>query len=127
MSEDVGFRIEDWQVRVGIWFERHGRAVLKEGGRELLEGIDRCHSISAAAREAGVSFRHAWSMVQEINATAGTPLVAASQGGSGGGGARLTPLGLLVVHLFRSLQDSLQRKASDLLPRLLTEPKPNRL
>jgi molybdate transport system substrate-binding protein len=124
MREDVGFPVEDWQVHVGVWFERHGRAVLSEGGRELLEGIDRGHSISAAAREVGVSFRHAWSRVQEINETAGAALVAASPGGSGGGGARLTPLGLLAVHLSRSLQDSLQRTASDLLSRLLTESDP---
>ncbi|MFO0927422.1 MAG: LysR family transcriptional regulator [Gemmataceae bacterium] len=79
----------DWRVRVGVWIEQ--RMDFLAGGRlELLEAIDRCQSISAAARAVGVSFRHAWATVRQITEAAGEPLVTASAGGSHGGGAALT-------------------------------------
>ena len=98
----------------------HGRTVLGERGLELLECIERCRSISAAAREVGISYRHAWVTVREINQAAGESLVAASVGGSQGGGAILTPRGQLTVHLCRALQEHLQQAATGLLPHLLT-------
>jgi molybdate transport system regulatory protein len=79
---------DDWQVRVGVWVERQGRAVLAGGRLELLEAIDRCKSISGAARQLGVSFRHAWVTVQKINEAAGVPLVSAATGGARGGRPR---------------------------------------
>src|SRR5204862_168053 len=49
------------------------QAVLGPGRLELLVGIDRLHSISAAARQMGVSYRHAWQMGQRLNEAAGEP------------------------------------------------------
>jgi molybdenum ABC transporter molybdate-binding protein len=109
----------DWEVGVRVWVERAGRAVLGEGRLELLEEIGRCRSISAAARQVGVSYRHAWVLVQEVNQAAGEPLVAAATGGKGGGGACLTPRGRLAVAVFRDLQNQVRRTAASLLPRLL--------
>jgi molybdenum ABC transporter molybdate-binding protein len=109
----------DWEVGVRVWVERAGRAVLGPGRLELLEEIGRCRSISAAARQVGVSYRHAWVLVQEVNQAAGEPLVVAASGGKGGGGACLTPRGRLAVAVFRDLQDQVRRTAASLLPRLL--------
>jgi molybdate transport system regulatory protein len=50
--------------------ERAGQAVLGPGRLKLLESINRCHSISAAARQMGMSYRHAWVLVQAINRAA---------------------------------------------------------
>jgi molybdenum ABC transporter molybdate-binding protein len=108
----------DWQLKVRVWVERNGRAVLGEGRLELLEWIDRCRSISAAARQVGISYRHAWVQVQEINASAGTPLVAAATGGAHGGGALLTANGREAIRRFRALRDRLQAEAATLAPRL---------
>src|SRR5262249_9585862 len=49
MSDDSSF-LSGWTVGVRVWVERAGQAVLGAGRLELLEWIDRCHSISAAAR-----------------------------------------------------------------------------
>jgi molybdate transport system substrate-binding protein len=112
----------DWTVGLRVWAERAGRAVLGKGRLELLEGIDRWHSIRAAARQMGMSYRRAWLLVQSINEAAGQPLVVAATGGSHGGGARLTPLGRRALAVFRQLQEGLEQTAASLLPRLVQGP-----
>jgi molybdenum ABC transporter molybdate-binding protein len=108
-----------WSVGLRVWFERAGQGLLGPGRLELLEGIDRHHSISAAARQMGMSFRRAWTQVQRINEAAGEPLVLAAPGGRHGGGAELTPLGAWAVAVFREMQDTLHQTAASLLPRLV--------
>jgi molybdenum ABC transporter molybdate-binding protein len=118
MSDDLSW-MSDWRVKLRVWVESAGQAILGPGRLELLEEIDRCRSISAAARQAGMSYRHAWVLVQEINRAAGEPLVVAATGGRHGGGAALTAHGRLAVAVFRDLQEQLQRTAASLLPRLV--------
>jgi molybdate transport system substrate-binding protein len=64
----------------------------------------------------GISYRHAWVLVQEVNEAAGEPLVTASPGGRHGGGATLTGSGRLAVRLCRGLQEQLQQAATSMLP-----------
>lgn len=108
----------DWSIGMRIWIERNGHAVLGKGRLELLENIDRCHSISAAARQLAMSYRRAWELVQSINEAAGEPLVVSSTGGSNGGGAELTPQGRRAVAVYRELHAQLAHTAVNLLPRL---------
>jgi molybdenum ABC transporter molybdate-binding protein len=112
----------DWTVGLRVWGERAGRAVLGKGRLDLLEGIDRFRSISAAARQMGMSYRRAWLLVQRINEAAGAPLVEAATGGSHGGGARLTPFGRQAVATFHELDTHLRQAAATLLPRLVQAP-----
>src|SRR5262245_38380933 len=109
---------EGWGVGLRVWLERAGQAVLGPGRLELLEGIGRHHSISAAARTMGMSYRHAWVSVQRVNEAAGEPLVVAATGGAQGGGAQLTPLGRWAVAAFRDLSGQLERAAGALVPTL---------
>lgn len=109
----------EWSVRLRVWAERDGRALLGPGQLELLEAIDRWHSISAAARQIGMSYRHAWLLVQSINEAAGKPLVESAVGGSRGGGAHLTELGTCAVEVFRTLQRDIHAAAAHILPRVL--------
>jgi molybdenum ABC transporter molybdate-binding protein len=108
----------DWKVGVRVWMERAGRAILGEGRLELLEGIDRWHSISEAARRMRMSYRHAWLLVQDMNEAAGEPIVAAATGGKRGGGAALTARGRWAVDVFRDLREQVQRTAASIVPRL---------
>lgn len=110
--------LNDWTIGLRVWLERAGTAVLGPGRYELLEGIDRWHSISAAARNLGMSYRHTWLMVQTMNEAAGQPLVAAAIGGLQGGGAALTPFGRQVLTVFREVQAHLLHSADALGPRL---------
>ncbi len=110
-------RGEGWGIGLRVWVERSGQSILGPGRLELLEGIDCHHSISAAARHVGMSYRRAWELVQSINEAAGEPLVAAATGGVQGGGARLTPLGRWAIVAFREVQAQLQQTARGLLLR----------
>jgi molybdate transport system substrate-binding protein len=109
-------------VGLRVWVERAGAAILGKGRLELLEGVDRWHSISEAARQMGMSYRHAWLLVQSINKGAGQPLVRTATGGPAGGGAELTPLGRSAIAVFREVQEHLHQSAASLLPRLVQTP-----
>src|SRR5690606_15386066 len=61
-------------------------------------------SISAAGRAMGMSYKRAWTLVEEMNSAFTSPLVASARGGSGGGGAHLTPEGEAVLALFREIE-----------------------
>jgi molybdate transport system regulatory protein len=64
---------------------------------EILRRIGEGGSISEAARRAGVSYKAAWQAIETLGNLAGTPMVEKTVGGSGGGGALLTPAGRHVL------------------------------
>lgn len=78
------------------------------GKADLLELIAQKGSISAAGREMGMSYKRAWSLVDEMNAAFSQPLVLSSRGGAKGGGASLTPAGQTVLDAFRTLETKMQ-------------------
>ncbi len=84
---------EGVQLKGRLWLEKDGRTYLSWGRVALLENIAREGSVSAAARAMGMSFSHAWNLVESMNCLAGQPLVEKQAGGQGGGGARLTAAG----------------------------------
>lgn len=63
------------------------------GKADLLQAIERTGSISAAARNLGMSYRRAWLLVDTMNQCFKTPVVETLTGGQRGGGARVTELG----------------------------------
>ena len=74
------------------------------GKADLLEAIERCGSISAAARDMGMSYRRAWLLADTMNRCFRGDLIAAAPGGRRGGGARLTPLGREVLERYRAME-----------------------
>ena len=62
------------------------------GKAALLIAISQYGSISAAARALAMSYRRAWLLVEEMNASFREPLVATATGGTNGGGAHITVL-----------------------------------
>ena len=79
-------------------------AAMGPGKAELIERIARTGSISAAAREMGMSYRRAWQLVESLNRTFHQPVITTAIGGSRGGGARVTALGERLVSLFRAME-----------------------
>jgi molybdate transport system regulatory protein len=96
------------QLKGRLWLEKDGRTYLSWGRVALLENIAREGSVSAAARSMGMSFSHAWNLVESMNCLAGQTLVEKQAGGQGGGGARLTPAGEQAVADFWRLVGDFQ-------------------
>lgn len=73
------------------------------GKADLLEGIRETGSIAAAGRRMRMSYKRAWQLVEELNRSFREPLVEASKGGAGGGGAHLTRTGGEVLERYRRM------------------------
>jgi molybdate transport system regulatory protein len=90
------------RLRIRILF---GEAMLGPGRADLLEGIRASGSIAAAGRAMDMSYKRAWSLVEEMNAAFREPLVESTRGGARGGGARLTDTGEAVLAHYRKLEE----------------------
>ncbi|MCW1931836.1 LysR family transcriptional regulator [Pararhodobacter zhoushanensis] len=88
-------------------------AMLGPGKAELLEQIRDLGSISAAGRAMGMSYKRAWSLVEEMNAAFRAPLVLSARGGPQGGGAQLTETGAQVLAHYRSFEDRAAQAGAD--------------
>lgn len=90
-------------------------AAMGPGKAELVERIAQTGSISAAAREMGMSYRRAWQLVEALNAAFREPVVTTEIGGRRGGGARVTRYGAGLVARFRAMEARASRAiAADL-------------
>lgn len=99
---------------------------LGPGKADLLEAIAETGSISAAGRRMKMSYRRAWLLVEELNGSFQTALVAAGKGGAHGGGAHLTDLGTRVLRHFRSMERKTQKAIAADLTALSTVVKPSK-
>jgi molybdate transport system regulatory protein len=88
-------------------------AMLGPGKAQLLELIRETGSISAAGRQIGMSYKRAWTLVEEMNAAFRDPLVASARGGPGGGGAILTDTGEQVLRHYLAVIDAAMLAAQD--------------
>jgi molybdate transport system regulatory protein len=110
------------QLRVSIVFKSGAR--LGPGKAKLLESIRDTGSISAAARDMGMSYKRAWLLLDSINHAFTEPVVTAAPGGSGGGGATLTPFGAEVLERYRRIYDRAAVTAADDLVALARRARP---
>jgi molybdate transport system regulatory protein len=82
-----------------------GNPAIGPGKAELVARIRDTGSISAAAREMGMSYRRAWMLVAALNASFREPVIVAETGGRRGGGARVTPFGEDVLAEYLAIED----------------------
>lgn len=77
---------------------------LGPGKAALLAAIAKSGSISAAARSMSMSYRRAWTLVDEMNRAFRAPLVVSEAGGRRGGGAVVTVLGQDVLERYQRME-----------------------
>lgn len=77
---------------------------LGPGKVDLLRAIADRGSISGAARDMDMSYRRAWMLVDTMNRCFKGDLVVTNTGGKGGGGARVTDLGLEVIRRYHDME-----------------------
>ncbi|MES1196891.1 MAG: LysR family transcriptional regulator [Steroidobacter sp.] len=85
----------------------NGKCSIGPGKIQLLEAITESGSLSQAARDMDMSYRRAWLLMDSLNNSFDTPVVNASTGGSGGGGATLTEFGRQLIDAYLALEKKL--------------------
>lgn len=98
------------RVRLRLIFD--GALRLGPGKADLLEFIRDAGSIAAAGRRMNMSYKRAWSLVEELNAAFAEPLVDSTRGGAKGGGAHLTQTGEAVLAHYRQLESRVAKTGS---------------
>jgi 8-oxo-dGTP diphosphatase len=97
-----------YDLRLKMWLVRDGEFILSDGRAHLLRRIRETKSISEAAKEMGMSYRHAWGILHRIAENAGGDIVTSSRGGKKGGETMLTPLGEDILTEYDNRVSSLQ-------------------
>jgi molybdate transport system regulatory protein len=110
------------RLKVSIVFESGAR--IGPGKAALLESIRDTGSISAAARDTGMSYKRAWLLLDSMNQAFTEPVVTAAPGGAGGGGATLTPFGAEVLERYRRINDRAAATADDDIAALARRARP---
>jgi molybdate transport system regulatory protein len=114
----------DFRIRLHIHVgEEHS---LGPGKAALLEAIRETGSISAAARSLGMAYRHAWELVDDLNAGFAPGVVETTAGGKAGGGARLTAFGEELLARFREMEATTRAAIAPELAKLAAKLAPRR-
>ena len=96
-------------IHARLWLvDDAGEHYLGVGKVRLMEAIEDLGSISQAARRMGMSYKRAWSLIQEVNQLEDKPYVAKEVGGAGGGHATVTDTGRRAIERYRQLEDDLR-------------------
>ncbi|MCB1366974.1 MAG: LysR family transcriptional regulator [Rhodobacteraceae bacterium] len=92
-----------------------GADVIGTGKIRLLELVGETGSISGAARDMGMGYRRAWTLLESLQRCFAAPLLETSRGGGSQGGATLTPLGQTLVERHRAFEAGLEAAAKPYL------------
>ncbi|MCU0664850.1 MAG: LysR family transcriptional regulator [Myxococcota bacterium] len=110
------------KVCLKIWLESEdGEPIIGDGRLLILRAIERTGSMSAAARELGMSYRSLWGKVRTLERRLGVPLVQGSVGGATHGGAHLTSEAREVVAAYDRFTAAAHAVVSSLGETLLLE------
>ena len=58
-------------VKAKFWLTIGPRTLFGDGKADLLEAVDRLGSLRSAAQSMGMSYRHAWGLLRELDLAAG--------------------------------------------------------
>jgi molybdate transport system regulatory protein len=91
-----------------VTLTKRGVSVIGDREARLLDAVDRVRSIKDAAAEAGISYRTAWSAIQQLEQALGRPMVVSRAGGPGGGATTLTDECRRLLGVYQDLRRRLE-------------------
>lgn len=97
----------DLRPRVKLWIQSDNEPIAGGGKVGLLLAIEKEKSLNRAAYKLGMSYRHAWGIIRELERKLGFKVVAAERGGAHGGGTSLTKRGKELTREYRRMKDAL--------------------
>ena len=99
------------RIRSKIWLEVDGQSFLGDGRYRILSAVQRNGSISAAARDLGLSYRKVWAQLQAMEESAPFPIMERRIGGKGGGASQLTDEIMILMEQFKTLRQQVNQEA----------------
>lgn len=92
------------EVELHIYVNKAGKLLINPERINLLRWIYRTGSLLKASKEIGVSYNRAWNILEAINTVSSKPVVNKIRGGKGGGGAKITDYGMLILSEFEAME-----------------------
>jgi molybdate transport system regulatory protein len=71
----------------------------------LLRLIEQTGSINAAARMMSISYQNTWNIISEMNKISPVPVIILQRGGKGGGGAKISEYGKLLLKEYACIEN----------------------
>lgn len=93
-------RRADLAAQCKVWLVRGEAYAFGSGLARLLEYVDRCGTLRAAAEAAQMSYRYAWDRIRRAEKHLGWRLIVRQSGGRGGGRSRLSDRGRRLLEVF---------------------------
>ena len=104
-------RLKGMSVGTKVWLEKNGMPVFGVGKLGLFKAIKEKGSISKASKRMNISFRRAWSHLDDAERNFGTPLLEKHKGGRGGGSSCLTDEAEELLMKFEKLNNEVREFA----------------
>ena len=103
MTESASFS-EAPQIKLSLRLDLPHGARIGPGQIVLLEQIAKSGSLRSAAETLSMSYPKALKLIKHLNALFPQSVVELSQGGTGGGGAVLSPTGHQLIEIYRQME-----------------------
>jgi len=94
------------EIKYKIWIEENGKVIFGKGRDEILKSIEEQHSLNAAAKELGMSYRAAWGRLKASEERMDKKLVATSEKEKS---LQLTDQARVIIGRFEKLEEDVER------------------
>ena len=94
------------EIKYKIWIEENGKVIFGKGRDEILKSIEEQHSLNAAAKELGMSYRAAWGRLKASEERMDKKLVASSEKEKS---LQLTDQARVIIETFEKLEKEVER------------------
>ena len=109
------------EIKYKIWIEENGKVIFGKGRDEILKSIEGRHSLNAAAKELGMSYRAAWGRLKASEERMDKKLVSTSDKEKS---LQLTDQARIIIERFEKLEKEVEktlRQAEQDLEEILKE------
>ncbi len=91
-------------VKYRFWFESPAGYVFGPGSYQILKEIEKTGSLRKAASNLGMSYRHAWGLIKEIEENLGVKIITSHRGGREGGESTITEEGIKLLREYEKYE-----------------------
>jgi molybdate transport system regulatory protein len=99
----------EYHLKGRVWIELGNKTVIGEGKATLLKKTAALGSLRKASGAMGMSYRKAWYSINQMNNSAGKPLIILQRGGKKGGIAQLTEFGVAILNGFEKSRNEFEQ------------------